>query len=53
MRMDMAVGVMMTAESVDGDPARKLIHAVARRAGVTPRQSAEALLEVYRSPGER
>jgi GAF domain-containing protein len=53
MRVDMAVGLMMAAESVDADTARELLHDAAQRAGVTLGQLAEALLEVYRRPGER
>lgn len=53
MRLEVAVGLMMAAESVDADTARELIHEAAQRAGVTPDQLAGALLVVYRSADER
>ena len=49
MRQEIAIGVLMSAESLDSEAARELLHQEAQRAGVPPDQLAETLLEVYRN----
>jgi GAF domain-containing protein len=49
MQVEMAVGVLMAAESVDADTARHLLEQAAQRAGATLDEVADAVLEVFRS----
>jgi GAF domain-containing protein len=52
MHVEMAVGVLMEAESVDADMARTLLDEAAQRAGVPSAEVAEALLLAFQSPKE-
>jgi GAF domain-containing protein len=52
MHVEMAVGVLMEAESVDADMARTLLDGAAQRAGVPSAEVAEALLQAFQSPKE-
>jgi GAF domain-containing protein len=52
MQVEMAVGVLMEAESVDDETARSLLDEAAQRAGVPPAEVAEALLEAFESHEE-
>jgi hypothetical protein len=53
MRVETAVGVLMSAESVDADTARGLLEQAARRAGVASEELAGAVLEAFESPKGR
>jgi GAF domain-containing protein len=52
MHVEMAVGVLMEAESVDADMARTMLEEAAQRAGVPSAEVAEALLQAFQSPKE-
>jgi hypothetical protein len=49
-RVETAVGVLMAAESVGVDTARRLLEEAAQRAGVATEDLADAVVELYESP---
>lgn len=50
MRIETAIGILMSARSVDADTARTLFEEAAQRAGVTAEQLAETMLEAFNPP---
>lgn len=50
MRIETAIGVLMSARSVDADTARGLLEEAAQRAGVTTDQLAETMLDAFDTP---